>query len=167
MNFWNGFYKQADKLSKFNDYGGIEPRDPVAAQRASAAGLMSLPRDVKGANCGDCSFYKDMGEGGMCMNEAIMTEVTPRMFCAAWSHPGAAPIGIPDQATMIPEPQVDTNDPMAVDQAAMESGVPVEPTDGMPEEQQPKEKPKAKPKAKEKEKPPQAGTVNINLGKNK
>lgn len=107
-NFWSGFTKRAaenfvsanntanhpgapEKLLKWNDNGGVDPREPEEMQAAQAAQLVTLPPDVEGAKCGTCIHFRpitqEMGHG-FCTNPMIKMDVTDHMHCINWSHPG-------------------------------------------------------------------------------
>jgi hypothetical protein len=107
-NFWSGFSKRAaenfvsanntanhpgapEKLLKWNDHGGVDPREPEEMQAAQAAQLVTLPPDVEGAKCGTCVHFRpitaEMGHG-FCTNPMIKMDVTDHMHCINWSHPG-------------------------------------------------------------------------------
>lgn len=107
-NFWSGFTKRAvenfvsanntathpgapEKLLKWNDHGGVDPRAPEEMQAAQAAQLVTLPPDVEGAKCGTCVHFRPITEEmghGFCTNPAIKMDVTDHMHCINWSHPG-------------------------------------------------------------------------------
>jgi hypothetical protein len=104
-NFWQGFSKRAvdnyvstnsnpgapEKLLKWNDHGGVDPRTPEEMQAAQAAMLVTLPPDIEGAKCGTCVHFRPITEElghGFCTNPQIKMDVTDHMHCINWSHPG-------------------------------------------------------------------------------
>jgi hypothetical protein len=104
-NFWQGFSKRAvdnyvstnsnpgapEKLLKWNDHGGVDPRTPEEMQAAQAAMLVTLPPDIEGAKCGTCVHFRPITEElghGFCTNPQIKMDVTDHMHCVNWSHPG-------------------------------------------------------------------------------
>lgn len=116
MNFWVGFEKRAaetyvqasppepeleganlgvvppEKMLKWNDQGGVDPRTPEDLQAAEAAGLKTLPTEVEGASCGTCVHFRALNPelgSGFCTNPGVKQDVTNRMFCTLWEHPGA------------------------------------------------------------------------------
>lgn len=54
------------------------------AQRAAAADLVTLPKNIEGTNCGNCKFFSD----GQCMNENVSQPVTDRQCCVYWDAEG-------------------------------------------------------------------------------
>lgn len=89
MSFWVGFDKKAMEMLKWNALGGIDPRDPEAIARAQQSELKTLPADVEGANCSNCKWSRPLPDGtALCNNPSLMQEVTPRMICVLWEHPG-------------------------------------------------------------------------------
>jgi len=111
--FWSGFQKRAaeavdkyvsadksgedypgapEKMLKWNDQGGVDPRAPEEMQAAQAAGLVTLPTEVDGASCGTCVHFrpitKKLGHG-FCTNPEIKQDVTENMHCDLWEHPGS------------------------------------------------------------------------------
>lgn len=116
MNFWSGFDKRAaetyvqaepvdpmaeemsagavapEKMLKWNELGGVDPRTPEDLEASSAVGLLTLPAEMEGANCGNCMHFRALNPqlgSGFCTNPAVKQDVTARMLCAHWSHPGA------------------------------------------------------------------------------
>lgn len=117
MNFWSGFDKRAaetyvqaapmlspeeealapgaippDKMLKWNDQGGVDPRTPEDMAASEASHLITLPHEIEGANCGSCVHFRALNPelgSGFCTNPAIKQDVTVRMLCANWDHPGA------------------------------------------------------------------------------
>lgn len=106
--FWQGFNKRAadnfvtatstnnypgapEKMLKWNDHGGVDPRQPEELQAAQVAGLVTLPPDIPGALCGTCMHFRpithEMGHG-FCTNPEVKMDVTDRMHCIHWTHPG-------------------------------------------------------------------------------
>lgn len=107
--FWDGFNKRAaesfvsannamehpgapEKLLKWNEHGGVDPREPEEMQAAQAANLVTLPPSIEGAKCGTCIHFRPITEEfghGFCTNPAIKMDVTDHMHCVNWTHPGA------------------------------------------------------------------------------
>ena len=115
MNFWSGFSKRAaetyvqpaptqpeleganlgvippEKTLKWNEQGGVDPRSPEDLQAAEAAGLKTLPLEVEGASCGNCIHFRALNPelgSGFCTNPGVKQDVTNRMLCSLWEHPG-------------------------------------------------------------------------------
>lgn len=108
-SFWNGFSKKAEenfvsanpigdipgapeKMLKWNPHGGVDPRTPEDLQAAEAAGLITLPPDVEGASCGTCMYFRPITPElmhGFCTNPIVKQDVTARMHCTGWLHPGS------------------------------------------------------------------------------
>lgn len=106
--FWLGFQKRAaenfisannateypgapEKMLKWNDNGGVDPRQPEELQAAQASHLVTLPPDVEGAKCGTCMHFRPITQEfghGFCTNPEIKMDVTDHMHCINWSHPG-------------------------------------------------------------------------------
>jgi hypothetical protein len=63
----------------------------AAKERALRAGLIRMPKSIKGANCSNCSFWKNTSneEIGYCGNSDISMFVTNRQICNAWTTKGA------------------------------------------------------------------------------
>lgn len=75
-----------------NNKGGFSYADSLQVSRAKAADLITLPRNVEGTNCGNCSFIKiiDKQKGtGFCIHPQVQLPVTARMCCAFWDNKGA------------------------------------------------------------------------------
>jgi hypothetical protein len=84
---------QPQRLMKWNALGGVDSRTPEEMQRAQSADLVTLPKTVEAANCGNCEYFNPVasgptGEGGFCSHEAVMQGVSQRMCCAHWDAPG-------------------------------------------------------------------------------
>lgn len=63
-----------------------------AVWTAEKVDLLTLPKNVEGTNCSNCSFYQtiDKEKGyGFCKNEKIKLPVTSRMCCALWDNKNA------------------------------------------------------------------------------
>lgn len=115
MNFWLGFDKRAaetyvqatqpepelegqnlgvvppEKMLKWNEQGGVDPRTPEDMAAAEGAGLKTLPTEVEGASCGTCVHFRALNPelgSGFCTNPGVKQDVTNRMFCSLWEHPG-------------------------------------------------------------------------------
>jgi hypothetical protein len=117
MNFWSGFEKRAaetyvqaapaemdpaaalapgaippEKMLKWNEQGGVDPRTPEDLATATEAGLITLPHEVEGANCASCVHFRALNPqlgSGFCTNPAVKQDVTARMVCSLWEHPGS------------------------------------------------------------------------------
>ncbi|MCJ7521912.1 MAG: hypothetical protein MUP21_06820 [Dehalococcoidia bacterium] len=115
--FWAGFYKRAsatyasakppvaaagmqpdaeagapEKMLKWNELGGVDPRSPEDMAAAETASLVTLPREVEGASCKNCVHFRALSPelgSGFCTNPAVKQDVTERMLCSAWEHPGS------------------------------------------------------------------------------
>ena len=106
-SFWSGFDKRAaetyvsaepametpgapEKMLKWNEHGGVDPRTPEELQAAGAACLVTLPPSVPGAMCGTCMHFRPLTPKlghGFCTNPEIKMDVTENMHCAHWGHP--------------------------------------------------------------------------------
>ncbi len=71
-----------------NQEGGFNPETNKQVKRFKHADLITLPKEVKGTNCGNCSFMKKQGKYGFCKHEEIQDWVTDRMCCKYWNHHG-------------------------------------------------------------------------------
>lgn len=106
--FWLGFQKRAEenfvpanstadvpgapeKMLKWNQHGGVDPRSPEDLQAAEAAGLVTLPPEVAGASCETCMHFRPITpelNHGFCTNPQVKQDVTGNMHCINWGHPG-------------------------------------------------------------------------------
>ena len=113
-SFWEGFQKRAavqsepleqyvsanapggdmpgapEKMLKWNDHGGVDPRTPEELQSAGNVRLVTLAPDVPGASCATCMFFRGLTEElkhGFCTNPDVKMDVTETMHCANWEHP--------------------------------------------------------------------------------
>ena len=107
--FWAGFEKKAaenyvaansamdvpgapEKMLKWNELGGVDPRSPEELQSAGASQLVTLPKEVEGATCATCMHFRPLTEKlghGFCTNPEIKMDVTQNMHCAHWQNPGS------------------------------------------------------------------------------
>ena len=116
-HFWNGFAKTAaekaenyvsanapgamsneampgapEKMLKWNDHGGVDPRTPEELHAAAAVKLVTLSPDIPGASCRVCMFFRpltpELGHG-FCTNPDVKQDVTERMHCANCQPPGS------------------------------------------------------------------------------
>lgn len=72
-----------------NEGGGLVPRDRSEEFRARKADLVTLPPQIAGTNCGNCSFVREVSGGvGYCAHPKVRQYVTARMCCALWDAPG-------------------------------------------------------------------------------
>lgn len=66
---------------------------PSAGERvAKEVDLITLPKNVQGTNCGNCSFARPLDKSTgryQCINPKINLMVTDRMCCALWDNKGA------------------------------------------------------------------------------
>ena len=108
-SFWKGFEKKAaetyvaansamdvpgapEKMLKWNELGGVDPRSPEELQAAEASKLITLPTEVNGAACATCMHFRPLTEKlghGFCTNPEIKMDVTENMLCAHWQNPGS------------------------------------------------------------------------------
>lgn len=72
-----------------NHLGGINEVNNSALERAQAADLVTLPQSVKGTNCFNCKFIRDIEDKkGYCSHKKVLQYVNGRMCCALWSSTG-------------------------------------------------------------------------------
>lgn len=72
-----------------NQNGGINPSDLIDLRRAVSADLVTLPLNVEGTNCWNCSFISNgQGPARFCHHPQVWQPVTERMCCAFWDAPG-------------------------------------------------------------------------------
>lgn len=79
-----------EKMLKWNDHGGVDPRTPEELQAAGNVRLITLAPDVPGAMCATCMFFRPLTEElrhGFCTNPDVKQDVTENMHCANWEHP--------------------------------------------------------------------------------
>lgn len=69
-----------------NNQGGFTPETDQQLKRFKHADLITLPENVKGTNCGNCSYMRHQGKIGFCAHEEIQDYVTERMCCQYWDH---------------------------------------------------------------------------------
>lgn len=62
-------------------------KDKSRLERAKAADLITLPKDVEGTNCGNCQYVRL--EDQYCTHPEVDQKVSPKMCCAFWDNPGA------------------------------------------------------------------------------
>lgn len=53
-------------------------------ERAKAADLVTLPKNITGTNCGNCSYIKE----GFCTHKKVQQPVSARLCCAYWDAEG-------------------------------------------------------------------------------
>ena len=136
--FWLGFQKRAaenfisannateypgapEKMLKWNDNGGVDPRQPEELQAAQASHLVTLPPDVEGAKCGTCMHFRPITQEfghGFCTNPEIKMDVTDHMHCINWSHPG---VHDPAEAAAQEEQEAQFQQAMAAQQGGGQS----------------------------------------------
>jgi hypothetical protein len=47
--------------------------------------LITLPKNIEGTNCANCSWYTPYKDGGFCFRSNILLPVTAKMSCAYWN----------------------------------------------------------------------------------
>jgi hypothetical protein len=72
-----------------NQQGGFDPQTDPQIKRFKHVDLITLPEDIKGTNCGNCSYMRHQGKIGFCTHKEIQDWVTDRNCCAYWDHPNA------------------------------------------------------------------------------
>ena len=79
--------EKAEKTDKYkkDKQGGFIYTGDESLGKAKVADLITLPKDVKGTNCGNCKFMSN----GFCNNENIQLPVTEKMCCSYWDSEGA------------------------------------------------------------------------------
>lgn len=104
--FWAGFIKRAEayvapspdvageseRALLWNEQGGVDPRSPEDQQAAAAVNLVTLPIEVEGASCLNCMHFRQLDQdlgAGFCTNPQLKQDVTSRMVCSVWEHPGS------------------------------------------------------------------------------
>lgn len=71
-----------------NKLGGINNVMDDCVNRAKEVDLITLPKDIKGANCSNCAFFNDISERiGYCLHKRVKQNVNNRMCCVLWTHP--------------------------------------------------------------------------------
>jgi hypothetical protein len=68
-----------------NDKGGYT-YSGEALKTAKKFDLITLPKDIEGTNCANCSWYTPYKEGGFCFRSNIWLPVNARMSCAFWNN---------------------------------------------------------------------------------
>ena len=72
---------------KKNSQGGLTPHNAAERKKHKHADLITLPTEIKGTNCGNCSYIKDVKKGvGYCTHPDLECYVTERMCCSYWNH---------------------------------------------------------------------------------
>lgn len=107
--FWQGFSKKAvenyvstkqenkapdapEKMLKWNEKGGVDPRTPEEMASAQAVNLITLPPEITGASCASCSFFRSLDGKlghGFCTNPSVKMDVSENMLCMNWSNPSS------------------------------------------------------------------------------
>jgi hypothetical protein len=73
-----------------NKKGGIDPKTPEETHRAKEADLITLPQEIRGTNCFNCRFIRQMnGQAGFCVHPKVQQSVNGRMCCALWDRDGS------------------------------------------------------------------------------
>jgi hypothetical protein len=78
-------------LFKKNTEGGVDPVDSTSLARAKVVDLITLPPDVPGTNCGNCSWARPHPSAvaqHWCAHPRVLQPITPRMCCALWDNAG-------------------------------------------------------------------------------
>jgi hypothetical protein len=76
-------------MLKVNPLGGVYIDNKAAIDRAKAADLITLPKNIQGTNCLNCKFVSLVRSNyGYCMNPKVKQNVNNRMCCALWSAHG-------------------------------------------------------------------------------
>lgn len=91
LAYGKAYASDAGAFLNWNEGAGLIPINDQDSQAASAAGLKTLPRDIDGAHCGSCKYFRitDEKKGlGLCQNPDVRQDVTVRMLCDFWEHPG-------------------------------------------------------------------------------
>lgn len=70
---------QGGQLPVINNEGGYDYTGKEL-KTADRVGLITLPKDIKGTNCSNCSFFKD----NFCNRKNILLPVNSRMCCSFW-----------------------------------------------------------------------------------
>ena len=74
---------------KLNKLGGIDNLSVKDLKKAKDVDLITLPKDVKGTNCGNCKWIKSVSKNiGYCKNEKVTQYVNGNMCCVLWTHHG-------------------------------------------------------------------------------
>lgn len=74
---------------RINKLGGIDSKLAQEVKRAKEVDLITLPKDVKGTNCGNCKWYKQVTpKVSYCENTRVKQNVNDRMCCVLWTHHG-------------------------------------------------------------------------------
>lgn len=78
---------------QINQQGGFVPANRAELKRARETDLGTMPRDIAGTNCGNCSFIQPEGRAhgiqwGFCANPKVLQPVTDRQCCCYWDNPG-------------------------------------------------------------------------------
>ena len=74
---------------EFNELGGVLAEDKEQIERAKEADLITLPKVIKGTNCFNCRFIRNIKTAlGFCSHPKVKQPVNERMCCIFWSNPG-------------------------------------------------------------------------------
>lgn len=74
-----------------NGQGGVDPTTRNDLSRAERADLVTLPAQVQGTNCSNCSYVTVQPTPvaqHWCGHPEVNLPITPRMCCALWDAPG-------------------------------------------------------------------------------
>lgn len=78
------------KLFSLNRNGGMDYASEFDRDRARAADLITLPREINGTNCGNCLYSVKSKSGMECDNPKLHgIAITSRQCCAYWDHQGS------------------------------------------------------------------------------
>lgn len=76
-------------MTKLNRQGGVETTSVEELRRAKKADLVTLPKDVKGTNCFNCKYIKDIKHKiGYCSHPKVAQDVSEHQCCALWDSKG-------------------------------------------------------------------------------
>ena len=76
-------------MYKINKLGGIDPTESYLIKKAKEADLVTLPVSVKGTNCYNCKYIRNVTqERGFCSHPKVQQNVNERMCCALWDAKG-------------------------------------------------------------------------------
>lgn len=91
LAYGKAYASDAGAFLNWNEGAGLTPMNDQDSASAEAVGLKTLPPDIDGAHCGSCKYFRitDEKKGlGLCQNPEVRQDVTVRMLCDAWEHPG-------------------------------------------------------------------------------
>jgi hypothetical protein len=71
-----------------NNQGGFDPQTQAQIKRFKHVDLITLPENIEGTHCGNCSFVRSSDDVGFCTHSEIQDWVNKRMCCKYWNHEG-------------------------------------------------------------------------------